>query len=277
MIPGIVGALINLPQGGLQPVELCVFLVFVAEYPFARFFFNIPAWVFGAVILGIEVIQLLGDRNERGIIFLFTSLAVAAVTARTMGLLHELPWIPALPIGNRRSPRRRTKRSRGSSSSGGGEVVAGPWTTAGRTGPVRTPPSLPQPPAPPPSSTSDQVELDALLDKISAVGMDGLDADEKRRLNELSKRDSRNRPTKVTVLGCGGPASPPSTLAQEAAGVALRDLRHLLGRSLGDDRAAAVAALGTEVDDPVGRLDDVEVVLDHEHRVALVDEALQHA
>ena len=109
VIPGIVGALINLPQAGLRPVELCVFLVFVAEYPFARFFFNIPAWVFGAVILGIEVIQLLGDRNERGIIFLFTSLAVAAVTARTMGLLHELPWIPALPIGNRRSPRRRTQ------------------------------------------------------------------------------------------------------------------------------------------------------------------------
>ena len=192
VIPGIVGTLINLPQAGLRPVELCVFLVFVAEYPFARFVFNIPAWVFGAVILGIEVIQLLGDRNERGIIFLFSSLAVAAVTARTMGLLHELPWIPALPIGSRRSTSRRTKRSRGSSSSGGGEVVAGPWTTTGRSGPVRTPPSLPQPPAPPPSTTSDQVELDALLDKISAVGMDGLDADEKRRLNELSKR-MRNR------------------------------------------------------------------------------------
>ena len=43
------------------------------------------------------------------------------------------------------------------------------------------------------------------------------------------------------------------------------------------DRAAAVAALGAEVDDPVGRLDDVEVVLDHEHRVAGVDQALQHA
>ncbi len=36
------------------------------------------------------------------------------------------------------------------------------------------------------------------------------------------------------------------------------------------------AALGTEVDDPVGRLDHVEVVLDHEHRVARVDEPLQH-
>ena len=43
------------------------------------------------------------------------------------------------------------------------------------------------------------------------------------------------------------------------------------------DPAAAVAALGAEVDDPVGRLDDVEVVLDHEHGVAGVDQPLQHA
>jgi diacylglycerol O-acyltransferase / wax synthase len=40
--------------------------------------------------------------------------------------------------------------------------------------------------------------------------------------------------------------------------------------------AAAVAALGAEVDDPVGGLDDVEVVLDHDDRVALVDQAVQH-
>ncbi len=193
VIPGILGALIDLPQAGLRPIELCVFLVFVAEYPFARFIFNIPAWVFGAVILGIEIIQLLGDRNERGIIFLFTSLAVAAVTARTMGLLRDFPWIPALPIGHRPSgARRRAKRSKGRSSSGGGEVVAGPWTSSTRSGPVRATP-LPQPPsAAAAAAAADQTELDALLDKISAVGMDGLSADEKRRLNELSRR-MRNR------------------------------------------------------------------------------------
>ena len=44
----------------------------------------------------------------------------------------------------------------------------------------------------------------------------------------------------------------------------------------GDDPAAAVAAFGAEVDDPVGRLDDVEVVLDDQHRVAGVDEVVQH-
>ncbi len=55
----------------------------------------------------------------------------------------------------------------------------------------RAAPPLPQPPAAT-SSDHDQAELDALLDKISANGMDGLTADEKRRLNELSKR-LRNR------------------------------------------------------------------------------------
>ena len=37
-----------------------------------------------------------------------------------------------------------------------------------------------------------------------------------------------------------------------------------------------IAAVGAEVDDPVGGLDDVEVVLDDEHRVAAVHEAMEH-
>ncbi len=59
--------------------------------------------------------------------------------------------------------------------------------TATRTGPSGP---LPQPP-PPTGPAADQVELDALLDKISESGMDGLTADEKTRLNELSKRMRR--------------------------------------------------------------------------------------
>ena len=58
--------------------------------------------------------------------------------------------------------------------------------------------------------------------------------------------------------------------------VAFGALRHLLGRALADDAAATVATLGTHVDDPVRHLDDVEVVLDDEHGVALVDELVQH-
>src|SRR5512133_882247 len=64
--------------------------------------------------------------------------------------------------------------------------------------------------------------------------------------------------------------------AQIAARVRRLDARDLLRRSGGDDRSAARAALGSEIDDPVRRLDHVEVVLDDEHRVAAIDEAMEH-
>jgi membrane associated rhomboid family serine protease len=189
VIPAVVGTLIDLPQSGIRPIEMAVFLLFVVEYPFVRFFFGIPAWAIGGVILGIEILQLLGERNEKGILFLFVVLAVAALTARTMGLLLNLPWVPAVPIGGNRTRRRRPKpsRGRGDRLGRGGDVVTGPWASSSRSGPVGTAP-LPQPPASAADRAADQAELDRLLDKISEAGMDGLSADEKRRLNELSKR-----------------------------------------------------------------------------------------
>src|SRR5215213_4759808 len=51
---------------------------------------------------------------------------------------------------------------------------------------------------------------------------------------------------------------------------------HVLRRPGRDHLTSGLAALRPEVDDPVGLLDHVEVVLDHEHRVARVDEPLQH-
>jgi membrane associated rhomboid family serine protease len=184
VIPGLVGVFLDLVQAGIRPIEFGVFLVFIAEYPFVRFFFGIPAWVLGAVFVGIEVLQLLGLREEEGIVFLFVTIATAALTARSMGLATSLPWIPKIPWpgSGASARRRRTPRPR----SGGGDVVAGPWSTSARTGPSRGS-TLPQPPSPT-GSDGDQAELDALLDKISERGMDGLSSDEKRRLNELSKR-----------------------------------------------------------------------------------------
>src|SRR3954468_16837377 len=63
---------------------------------------------------------------------------------------------------------------------------------------------------------------------------------------------------------------------QEAPGVRVRDASDLLGRARGDHAAALLAALRPHVDEAVGGLDDVEVVLDDHDRVALVDEAVQH-
>ena len=51
--------------------------------------------------------------------------------------------------------------------------------------------------------------------------------------------------------------------------VTLLDLRHHFRRPLGDDPPARLAAFGSEVDDPIGGLDHVQVVFDHHHRIAV--------
>ena len=66
-----------------------------------------------------------------------------------------------------------------------------------------------------------------------------------------------------------------STLRRNSGSTSPRP-RYLLGRAGGDQLAARLAALRPEVHDPVRLLDHVQVVLDHEHGVALVDEPLQH-
>ena len=52
---------------------------------------------------------------------------------------------------------------------------------------------------------------------------------------------------------------------QVAAGMGVLHRRHFRRRARGDDLAAAVATLGTQVDDVVGALDDLGVVLDDHH------------
>jgi len=47
----------------LNQLELMVLLVFIAEYPRRRFFFNIPGWVIGVVIVGISVLGYIGTRD----------------------------------------------------------------------------------------------------------------------------------------------------------------------------------------------------------------------
>ncbi len=53
-------------------------------------------------------------------------------------------------------------------------------------------------------------------------------------------------------------------------------VRHLLWGAAHHDLTTLVAAFWTQIDDPVGAADHVKVVLDHQDRVALVDQALHH-
>lgn len=182
VLPGLVAVALDLNHFGVRSVELAVLLIFVAEYPDIRFFFGIPAWVLGAVYVVTDILQISGSRATDQLILYLVSLVIAAFAARAVGMFTAYPWIPKVPLpdaltGTRSSGPRRSARGkvRGKSSRPA-EVVEGPW-------------SAPAPPArQSPDTAAAQAELDALLDKISASGLDSLTADEKRRLNELSKR-----------------------------------------------------------------------------------------
>ncbi|MGI8522065.1 MAG: hypothetical protein ACR2K3_01965, partial [Nocardioides sp.] len=47
----------------LGQLELMVLLLFIAENPHRRFFFNIPGWVIGVIIVAIEVLGYVGKRE----------------------------------------------------------------------------------------------------------------------------------------------------------------------------------------------------------------------
>jgi hypothetical protein len=152
----------------LNQLELMVLLIFIAEYPHRRFFFNIPGWVIGAVIVAISVLGYVGNRQWLYLLDFLGGLVLVALVAKSLGLLSELSGVPRLSFKRTRKPK-RSKRS----SSSGQNVVPGPWQ---------------QPPPTTPPVSRDQAELDDLLDKIHAHGMDSLTDQEKDHLLVLRDR-----------------------------------------------------------------------------------------
>jgi hypothetical protein len=159
--------------------------IFGIDHPNVKFFFGIPAWVIAAAIVFIDVLRNVGDRLWAQLILELLVIAVGLIGARQIGLLDNLAFIPrikrlapASPYGGPTPSRRGgggggrgRGRSRGRGRGGdAGTVVSGPWSA----------PSGPTP--------LEQAELDVLLDKISAGGIDSLTRQEKDRLNHLSKR-----------------------------------------------------------------------------------------
>jgi hypothetical protein len=149
---------------GINQIELMVLLVFIAEYPHRRFFFNIPGWVIGVVIIAIYVLGYVGNRQWLYLLNFLLGLLLTALVARSLGLMSEWRWVPRVSLKPRPRPQRQKRPS-------GPTVVQGPW----------------QPPAAPPVSR-DQAALDALLDKISASGMESLTDGEREQLMILRDR-----------------------------------------------------------------------------------------
>ena len=65
-------------------------------------------------------------------------------------------------------------------------------------------------------------------------------------------------------------------LRQRLSGVAPIAPHDVFRRALRDDLAAPLAAFGAKIDNPVRRLDHVEIVLNHDHRIAVIGKAMQH-
>lgn len=168
-------------------LSLGLLCVFALDRPNAPFFFNIPAWVIAAAFVAIEALQLIGARAWAQLTLGALVIVVACFGAAQRGMLAEFEWIPRIaalgpgpqsPYGEMGSARPKAKRfgkGRRSKSKGGSTanstVVSGPWKGASG-GPTPL----------------EQAELDVLLDRISADGIDSLTKHEKERLNALSKR-----------------------------------------------------------------------------------------
>lgn len=172
------GRLATYPEIGLGILSTTMFALLAADMPDARsIFFGAPIWVIAVVFLGISALGLVGDRYWGSLILMLTAIVVALVIARQWGFAERLRFIPKLGSGRSHPPRRGPAARHASQrrAPDRGRVVEGPW-------------SSPTPPRSGPDAVAAQVELDALLDKISATGLDSLSSEEKRRLNELSKR-----------------------------------------------------------------------------------------
>lgn len=138
---------------GVDLVEFLVLLLWIAEYPTRRFLFNVPAWAFGAVLVGIQVLVAITARGWASLFSLALGLVFTALAARGTGLLSAYSWIPRFA----RQSRARSSRA-------------------------------PQPTRQQRRATSDRARLDELLDKINEVGIGGLSAGEKRELHAIRDR-----------------------------------------------------------------------------------------
>jgi membrane associated rhomboid family serine protease len=162
---------------GAEFLASAVILAFVVTFPTARSFFNIPFWVIAVAFETLTLLQLLGDRLWDALLFYVVLGATAMIAARSFGL-SELDWIPKVPLPaflsggarQRRSP--TTKRRRRRSKRGTSTVT-----------PIR-----PVTSAPTPTERLRQAEVDVLLDKISQYGIKSLTPEERRRLDEHSRR-----------------------------------------------------------------------------------------
>ncbi len=150
---------------GLDQIQFAILLLWIAEYPTRPFFFRIPAWVIGAVLLGIQLLGWIAARAWGTVVAELLGLFGVAVAARGVGLLSSYSWIPG-----GRSSRRPSSRSSSRGKPGGSRPARGERRRM-----------------------ADEQRLDELLAKISAQGLHSLSKGERAELDKLRERRQRHR------------------------------------------------------------------------------------
>ena len=159
--------------GGLSLLGLAFLVVIAVDQPSLPMLFGIPIWIIAAVIVGVNALTALAYQAWGALFLLLLCIAIALIGAAAVGVIQQLPFVPRLKDAP--GPRSRGSRGTGRRSRGArGTVTQGPWSSPSgfSTGPSRL----------------EQAELDVLLDKIGQSGIDSLSKEERRRLDELSRR-----------------------------------------------------------------------------------------
>lgn len=150
-------ALSGVPLAGLGLIQFAILLLWIAEYPNRPFFFGIPAWVFGTVILALQALSMIAIRDFGGLLSLVFSLVIVAVMGRRFGLLSAYDWIPGKPAVRKPAPPRTRHVPRAQA----------------RQEQRRA---------------SDREQLDALLDQINDHGIQSLTDAQRKELMRLRDR-----------------------------------------------------------------------------------------
>ena len=182
VIPAVIVTLFELVTGaegavgGLRFLEIGVLVGFALRNPRAMFWGGIPAPVIAGVIVVIDFLQLLGFRQTLLIVMLFSVVGVSMLSMRALGFAEEAQWLPKVPLPasfggevrpqGRRSTSRRKRRGRA-------KLTVAPAPTAA---PRRE------------LSRLEEAEMDAILDQVSERGVESLTAEQRRRLEDHSKR-----------------------------------------------------------------------------------------
>ena len=76
-------------------------------------------------------------------------------------------------------------------------------------------------------------------------------------------------------MTCNGRGTPERTCRKKFSGMRILGSRNLFGRSGGDDFTARITSFRAEIDDPIGALNHLQIVLDHHERMPAIHKALE--